>query len=150
MHMKVILLQNVPKVGHKYEIKTVADGYAANFLFPKKLAEAATSAKIKALEAQRKEIEAEQKVQQDLLTKNLKSLKDVRVEITAKANEQGHLFRGLHKDGILVALKEQKHIDLPEGAIMLDEPIKMIGDHTISVSALNVTSSFTLVVSPEK
>ena len=148
--MKVILSKDIPKIGKKYEVKSVSDGYAANFLFPKNLAFLATPAKISQIEAKRKELEAERKVQADLLSKNIESLKNIRVEIFAKANEKGHLFKGIHKDGILAALKEQKHIDLPDDAFVLDELIKQTGEYTITATIGDATVSFTLAVLKEK
>jgi len=144
--MKVILLKDVPKVGRKYEVKEVAAGYAANFLFPKKLAETATPAKIKNVAMKQKEREEEYRVQKDLLIKNLKSLEHVHVEISAKANEQGHLFKGIRKEDVQKVLKEQAHINLPDDALTLQTPIKETGEHPITVSLNGATAFFTLII----
>ena len=84
--MQIILLKDIVKIGQKFDIKNVSDGYAMNFLFPNNLAELATPKKIKNLETAKLQHEAEDKVHQELLLKNLKVLDDVRVKIQGKAN----------------------------------------------------------------
>ena len=69
--MKVILLKDVPKIGKKYDIKEVNNGYASNFLLPKKLAEVATPEKISKIENMKKGIELERKTQNETFIKNL-------------------------------------------------------------------------------
>jgi len=148
--MKVILLQDVPKIGKKFEIKNVSDGYAANFLFPRGLAERASATTEARAVTEQKARAEEQKIQADLLAKNIESLKDIRIEIAAKANDKGNLFKGIHKDEILKALKKQAHIDLPEDAIVLDEPVKQAGEHTIPAVMGDRSGAFTLVVTGAK
>ena len=95
--MKVIFLQDVPRVGKRHDIKEVNDGYAMNFLFARKLAEPATPKAIAELEKRKKNIEIEREVQEDLLMKNLEEIKDKVLNMKAKADEKGHLFSGIHK-----------------------------------------------------
>ena len=144
--MKVILLSDVPKIGKKYDVKDVASGYASNFLIPKKLAEIATPKKIQSLEIKKAQAQDEQKIQSDLLAKNLETLKNVSIEIREKTNEQGHLFKGIHKEEIIKALKEQAHVDLPLESIVLEQPIKEVGEHTISVIVGEKAAAFKLIV----
>ncbi|MEJ0002207.1 MAG: 50S ribosomal protein L9 [bacterium] len=92
--MKVIFLQDVPRVGRKYDVKEVNDGYAMNFLLPRKFAELATVKSIAALELRQKEIKVEREVRDDLLMKNLEAIKDKVVTLSEKADETGHLFKG--------------------------------------------------------
>lgn len=131
--MKVILLQDVPNVGRKYEVKNVSDGYARNFLFPRKLAEIATTKAIQALELKKKQLEEEKKIQQDLLKKNLEALNGIKISIKEKTNEKGHLFAAIHQKEIAKILKEQKHIEIFEEMIELEKPIKEIGEYEIKV-----------------
>ncbi|OGI82257.1 50S ribosomal protein L9, partial [Candidatus Nomurabacteria bacterium RIFCSPHIGHO2_12_FULL_44_22b] len=84
--MQVIFLQDVPRVGKKYDVKEVNGGYATNFLLPRKLAEMATPRALAALEMRQKEITIEREVQEDLLMKNLEEIKDKVVHIKAKAD----------------------------------------------------------------
>lgn len=144
--MKVILLNDVPKIGRKDEIKDVADGYATNYLLPRGLVEVATDKKIQELEAKRKESVAEQKIQDSLLEKNIHALKGVVIEISAKANEKGHLYESIHMSEILQALKEQKHVDLKEEHLSLEHPIKEVGEHTVSVTAEGFSGSFVVSI----
>lgn len=144
--MKIILLQDVPKVGHKYDVKNVASGFAANFLFPRKLAELASDKKIKNIETRQLQAKEERKIQDTLLEKNIEALKNVSIEITEKSNEQGHLFKGVHKEEIVKALKEQGHIDINPDFIVLEQPIKEIGEYEITVKVEDQTEVFKLVI----
>lgn len=131
--MKIILLQDVPKVGRKYEVKNVSDGYARNFLLVKNLAKIATSKAIKAVESEKKQVEEEKKTQEDILQKNLEGLKDLKIVFDGKNNEKGHLFAGIHGQDISKILKEQSHLDIPAELIQLEKPIKEIGQYKIKV-----------------
>lgn len=95
--MKIILLKDIAKLGRKYDVKNVSDGYALNLLIPKGAAVAATPDALKRLEAERSKIEGERKVQEELIAKNISGLQDVTLTIVGKANDKGHLFAGLHK-----------------------------------------------------
>ena len=75
--MKVIFLQDVPRVGRKYEVKNINDGYAMNFLLPRRLAVVATPNELAALEKRQKDIVLESEVQEDLLLKSLEEINDV-------------------------------------------------------------------------
>ncbi len=144
--MKVILLNDIPKIGRKGDIKDVASGYATNYLLPRGLVEVATGKKIQELEERKKESVVEQKIQENLLEKNIQALKGVVVEISAKANEKGHLYESVHILEILHALKKQEHVDLNEESLSLDGPIKEIGEQTISVKEGNFVGSFVVSV----
>ncbi len=127
------MLQDVPSLGKKYDIKNVSDGYARNFLIPRKLVQIATTANIQSIERRRKQMEQEHAIQKDILAKNIDSLDGVKVTYRAKTNEKGHLFAGIHKEDIIKILKEQKHIDIPEELIELDQPIKELGEYKIKI-----------------
>ena len=131
--MKIILLQDITGVGRKGEVKNVSDGYARNFLLPKKLAQLATPAAIASAEKLKKQEEQDREVQKDILEKNIKGLNDLKVQIKAKANEKGHLFSIIHPDEISKILKEQHHLDIPSKLIEIEKPIKEIGEHIIKV-----------------
>lgn len=144
--MKVIFLKDVPRVGRKYETKDVNDGYAMNFLLPQKLAEVATVKALAGLEMRKKEIAIEREVQESLLLKNLEAIKGKTITIPGKANDQGHLFSSIHKKEIIEAMKEQNHADISEEFIVLEKPIKEIGEHEIPISIKGKKSSFKLMV----
>ncbi len=144
--MKVILHQDVPKLGKKYEVKTVADGHALNLLIPKGLAEVATEKALKRLEALKAVVSAERKVQEDLLAKNIKSVEGVVVTLEEKANERGHLFAGVHKEQIIPELKKQAGIDVLPEFLLLEKPIKEAGEYKLEVKVQEKTAVFTLKV----
>jgi len=144
--MQVIFLKDVPRVGKKNDIKEVNDGYALNFLFPKKLAEQATTKAISALENRKKDIVLEREVQEDLLMKNLEEIKGKVITIISKANEKGSLFSSIHKKEILEAMRAEHRAEINEDFIILDKPIKNLGEFEIPIQIKNKKSSFKLVV----
>jgi len=144
--MRVIFLQDVPRVGKRHEIKEVNDGYVMNFLIPRKLAEPATPHAVASLEKRKKNIEIEREVQEDLLMKNLEEIKGKVITIKGKANEKGSLFKSIHVKDIVEEMKKQNHADIAEEFIILQKPIKEIGEFEIPISIKNKKSSFKLVV----
>jgi len=144
--MKVIFLQDVPRVGRKYDIKEVNDGYGLNFLFPKKWAMLATPQAIAEIERRKKEIVIEREVQDDLLNKNLEEIKDKIVTLHAKADEKGHLFSAIHPKMIVEAMEKEIHAQIDEKFIVLEKQIKEIGEFDIPIVIKNKKSSFKLVV----
>ena len=144
--MRVIFLQDVSRVGKKYDIKEVNDGYAMNFLLPRKLAVTATPKAVTELEMKKKEIVIEREVQESLLLKNLEEIKDKAITIKGKANELGHLFSSIHKKEIIEAMREQHRAEISEEFIILEKPIKEIGEFEIQISIKDKKSSFKVVV----
>ncbi len=147
--MKVILLKNVPKTGRRLQVIDVADGFAMNSLFPQKLAELATQDAIARADKVRASEEAEKAVREDLLLKNLKSIEDVTIHVTGKANEQGHLFAGIHKEQLIPLLKEEGKIDIDAEYIILDKPLKEVGEHAVEVKVQDRKASFKVVIAAE-
>ena len=123
--MKVILLKDVPKVGQKNDVKEVKDGFALNMLIPKKLAIEATKSSIKNLEQIKERSLESQKIVLGNLEKNISEIKNI--EIKVKANEKGHLFAGVGKEEI------SKHSGIPLQNIILEHPIKELGEHQIEI-----------------
>ena len=144
--MKVIFLQDVPRVGKRYDIKEINGGYAMNFLFPRKLAEPATPQAIAELEKRKKNIAIEREVQEDLLMKNLEEIKGKIIKIQGKANEKGNLFSAIHKKEIVEEMKKQHHADISEEFIVLEKPIKEIGEFEVPIEIKGKKSSFQLIV----
>lgn len=144
--MKVIFLQDVPRVGKRYDTKEVNDGYALNFLIPRKLAEMATPNSVARLEKRKKEIEIERSTQTDLLIKNLERIKDKVVTIKAKADEKGHLFSGIKNKEIVKEMKSQHNAEISEESIVLEKPIKEEGEFEIPIFIKDKKSSFKLRV----
>src|SRR4051812_28952556 len=103
--MKVIFTKDVSGVARMYDVKNVADGYALNFLFPRNLAQRATSEVVKNLGEMKAANEVEAKVQENLLIKSLETLKDSVITLKGKSNDKGHLFSGIHGEELSKALK---------------------------------------------
>jgi len=144
--MKVIFLKNVQRVGKKNDVKDVNDGYAVNFLFPNKLAISATSSALKELEKSQKEILIERELEEGLLMKNLEEIKGKVVTLQGKANEKGNLFSSIHKKEIRDKMFEEYKIEINEDLIVLEKPIKEIGEFEIPVQIKNKKSFFKLIV----
>ncbi len=146
--MKVILLKDVRNVGKKFDTKNVADGFALNFLIPQKLAEVSTPTSAKKVEMLKAKDAAEKKIQEDLLMKNLKNLKDIKIEIKAKANEKGHLFKGIHKDEIVAEIKKQTELDITPEYLIIEKPLKQVGDYSVEAKVQDKSASFKLTILP--
>jgi len=142
--MKVILLQDVPKIGKKYEVKEVSGGYASNFLFPRKLASVATPEATLKAETERKRTDDMKKMQEDLLSKNMEGISKIKITLQEKANEAGHLYSKVQAKEIAKAVKVQTGLDVEEHFIELKESIKTIGEHEITVLAHGKKAIFVL------
>lgn len=130
--MKIILLQDVAKIGKKLDTVEVSDGYAFNFLIPKGMAEMSTPTREKELESKRTEELSKRASHVEEVVKKVKNLKNP-IALEVKANEKGGLFAGLEKEDLLKAIKEQSDIELDKNELVLDEPIKNIGDYQLKV-----------------
>ncbi len=146
--MKVILLKDIKGVGKRYEEKNVSDGYAENFLIPKKLAIPATgsaAANIKNLkENDTKHREADEKK----LEAEIQKLTNTTVEVKARANEKNSLFAALTAPRISKLLME-KGIEVSAQSILVDSGIKELGTHNIKVKVGSKETHFVLVVKGE-
>lgn len=143
--MKVLFLKDVPKLGKKHDVKEVADGYARNFLFPKKLAMPATKDAEVRVSKMKAEMLEMKKVDEDLLIKNLKALADTIITLQGKSNEKGNLFAAIHKEEIISKLRESG-ISVPAEYIELEKPIKETGEHAIPFVIGNKKGTFKLMV----
>jgi large subunit ribosomal protein L9 len=132
--MKIILLQDVPKIGKKYDIKEINNGYAVNFLIPKKLAVPATPQEISKIEMIKETSRMEKEIQYSLLSKIIADLSDKVVHIAESANEKGNLFSAVKAKEISEAMYLEHHISIDAQAIKLKEPIKDIGSHKVTIS----------------
>lgn len=144
--MKIILLKDVKGLGRKYDIKEAKDGYVLNLLLPKGLAIHATDKNIKDVDVKKRNDLEHRKIQEDLLLMNLKELDGIKIEMTEKANEKGHLFAGIHKEQIIPEIKKQAKIDMLPEFLILEKPIKEVGEHEITVKVADKTVKFKLVV----
>jgi len=131
--MKVILLQDVKGLGKKGEVINASDGYARNFLFPKKVAAEATEGNMKTLKEQKtsQEMKKQQEIEEakDLAKKIEKSP----IEITAKAGDGGRLFGSVTSKDLAEALEKQYKIKIDKRKIVLPEPIRELGVRHIEI-----------------
>ncbi|MFA6397340.1 MAG: 50S ribosomal protein L9 [Candidatus Paceibacterota bacterium] len=148
--MKVVLLSNVPRIGNKYDIKDVNDGFAMNFLIPKKLAKIATTEVAKEIEKMKKNVQIERQIQDDLLIKNLDEIKGKVVIIKERASESGSLFSGVNKKEIISQMQKLHNITISEEALVLNKPIKELGEYEIQIDIKNKKSSFKLIIEREE
>jgi len=148
--MKIILLQDVPKVGLKYEVKNVSDGFAQNFLLNRRLAELATPKTLKNLENRKKLIKEEKENQDKLLIKNLTKIeKGIILIIKEKANKKGNLFSGIDEERIIFELKNQHQIELSPEHLILEKPVKTVGEQVVAIKVGDHQSSLKLLVEKE-
>lgn len=130
--VKIILFQDVKKIGRKWDVKEVSDGYARNFLLPKKLAEIATAAGLQKIEKIKEKEAGEEK-------KNLEKIQALAGQLQGKAivirakNKDGKLFGSITAKDIVKELKKE-NIVISAKALTLETPIKEIGEFEIRVS----------------
>ncbi|MBP6911661.1 MAG: 50S ribosomal protein L9 [Candidatus Pacebacteria bacterium] len=144
--MKIILLVDVARVGSKYDVKEVPQGFAQNFLLKNGKAIIATPENLKKIETKKESIYISQSIENSKLKSELDKLRKITLTIHVPANEKGHLFSGIHKHDIVDALKTNSNIEIPPNMIVLQEPIKEIGTHTIHTLWQDQKSSFTLII----
>ncbi|MCR4589356.1 MAG: 50S ribosomal protein L9 [Lachnospiraceae bacterium] len=148
--MKVILLQDVKSQGKKGDIINVSDGYARNFLLTKGLGVEATQKNLNDVKLKKAN---EEKVAAEELQKakdTAEKLKSVEVTVHIKAGADGKTFGSVSSKEIAEAVKDQKGMELDKKKIVLKEPIKALGDHSITVKLHpEVQGEFTLHVVQE-
>jgi len=130
--MKVILLQDIENLGKKDDIKNVANGYARNFLFPKKLAKLAAKEAIEELEKQ-KELEAK-KAEEELkkIEELVSQIDGLEFEVIEKIDENGKLYGSINEVRISKILKE-KGFDIKKKQIKIPQPIKELGESPVTI-----------------
>lgn len=139
--MKVILIEDVKKIGKKGEIKEVKPGYARNALFPKNLAIEATPENMKEWEAEQaelKRLDAENKAQAEEMKKALEKKKII---IKWKGGSSGKLFGSVNSPEIADAIKEDLGLDIDRKKIDLKSPIKETGDYEVTVKLYGATNA---------
>ena len=131
--MKVILLDNIKGVGKKDEVINASDGYARNYLFPKKLAVEANNENMLKLKAKQNGGEYKKGVEKEEATKLANKLKELTLIIKVKAGENGKIFGGVTTKEIAENLKSQYKIEIDKKKINLPETIKTIGTTIVDI-----------------
>ena len=132
--MKVILLKDVKGLGKAGDVANASDGYARNFLLPKKLVMEATEANLKVLEKRRAEIEAQRAMDKAVaedIKKKVEAAEPVVIE--SKAGENGRLFGAVTSKDIADAFYNVYKIELDKKKIVMDTPIKQEGPATVEL-----------------
>lgn len=131
--MKVILQGDVEKLGRKGDVVNVADGYARNFLVPKRLAMPATKGGLRQAEQmQRARVEAEGRARSAAQARVAK-LESAPVYISARAGEGGRLFGSVTNNDVARAVTEQLGEEIDKHIIRLEDPIRQLGTHRVQV-----------------
>ena len=129
--MKVVLLADVKGVGKKGELINAAEGYARNFLLPRKLAQEATADNINTMRMNDKATQERQAKERAEALELRNRMKDMTVVVTAKGGGAGRLFGSVTNTEVSAALAKQAGIQLDKRKIVLDEPIKSVGVYTV-------------------
>lgn len=143
--MKVILLQDVAKIGTRYTVTDVADGYALNQLIPKGLAEPATPQNLKKLESRSASIEATKAADAEAFAAAKEKLAESTITVTVEANEQGHLFGAVKASEVVEAAKAAG-VTIEEAQVIMEEPIKETGTHMIKLQGGEETAEVAVEV----
>lgn len=131
--MKVILLEDVKKVGKKGEIVEVSDGYGRNCLINKKLGLEATSKALNDLKLQKANDEKVAQQQYEDALKFAEEIKEMEVKVTIKTGEGGKVFGSVSTKEVAAAVKAQYGVELEKKKMQLNEPIKSLGVHMVPI-----------------
>ncbi|MFN3966493.1 MAG: 50S ribosomal protein L9 [Endomicrobiia bacterium] len=131
--MKVILKQDLEKVGKVGEIKDVKPGFARNYLFPKGFAVLATEENLNILKLEKEKLEKAKKIE----LKNVKEMADklgkLSLNINVKVGESGKMFGTVTKEDIMELIKKETGFDLEKQDVLLEEPIKETGIYNVEI-----------------
>ena len=148
--MKVIFLKDVPKVGRKFDIKEVSDGYAQNALIPRKLAVAATPEHVRRAEIEKGALVTAEKEKVAGINALIGKLQEEPLRLSLPANEKGHLFKGIHASDLVAAIQVQYGIKVLERELVLPTPLKDVGTHTIDIHSGSRKGVCTVVIEAKK
>jgi len=131
--LKVILNQDIKGQGKKGQLVEVSDGYARNYLLPKKLAKEATNANINIMNGKNESEAYHQKVALEEANAQKEKMESITVVLSAKAGENGKLFGSITSKDVAEALKMQHHIKLDKKKFVMPDGIKTLGVTTVEV-----------------
>ena len=131
--MKVILLQDVKSLGKKGDVVNVSDGYARNYILPRKLGQEATNASLNDRKLQKEKEDRQAAKNLAEAKEKAEQLKDIVLEIPVKTGEGGKVFGSVSTKEIISAAKEQKGLELDKKKLLLDDAIKTCGMHVVKI-----------------
>ena len=148
--MKVILLQELKGKGGEGDVVDVAPGFANNYLFTQRIAIPATEGNLKQLEERRHNIAKREEVRLENANKMKESLEGATVKVAAQVGEEGVLFGSVTAPMIADAIKESTGIEVDKRRVELGQPIKMAGEHEVSISIYrNIKTTVKVLVGSE-
>jgi large subunit ribosomal protein L9 len=147
--MKVILMTDVPALGHRGETRDVANGYARNFLLPRKLAVPASPANLKNVEHLKRQRAKEEHRALEAAQAAAGRIEALTLSVTARASEDGRLYGSVSQQDVVEFL-ERHQLPLEKRRVLLEEPIKALGECKVSVRLHgDVTANLTVSVTRE-
>jgi large subunit ribosomal protein L9 len=147
--MKVILMTDVPALGHRGETRDVANGYARNFLLPRKLAVPATPANLKNVEHLKRQRAKEEHRALEAAKSTATRIDALTLAVTARASEDGRLYGSVSAQDVVEFL-EKHQVPVEKRRVQLEEPIKALGEYKVPVRLHgDVTASLTVTVTAE-
>ena len=147
--MKVILMTDVPALGHRGETRDVANGYARNFLLPRKLAVPATPANLKNVEHLKRQRVREEHRALEAAKATAARVEGLVLAVTARASDDGRLYGSVSAQDVVEFL-EKHQVPVEKRRVQLEEPIKAVGDYKIPVRLHgDVTATLAVSVTAE-
>ena len=131
-NMHVLLRENIPSLGRIGEVVRVRNGYARNYLFPRKLAVDATPENVRLMERRRVRVEAEEEAREAQITARIEALGKITLSVVEKADATGTLY-GSVGAATIVKLLARAGVEAEEKDIRLEEPIKSVGTHEVPI-----------------
>ena len=149
--MKVVLVQDVPRLGRVGEVREVADGYGRNFLLPKKLALPATPSALKQAEVLlQKEVKGKERLAVEL-SELAQQLEGFSITFKEKVVAEGRLYGSVREVQIAQELSRLTGFEIGKGSVELEEPIQQLGSYEVTVRlAKDLTPKIKIIVEEEK
>jgi large subunit ribosomal protein L9 len=148
--MKVLLCEDIDKLGWLGDVVEVNNGYARNYLLPQGLAKVANEASIRAIAEEKAKRAEQRRLEGKRLEEAVKAIEGAEAVVAAKANEQGHLFGSVSAREIAANLREQG-FEVRDEIVQLSEHIKDIGTHPVTLKFRDdLTATVNVVVVPEQ
>jgi len=148
--MKIVLLEDIDKLGKKYEIKEVSDGYARNFLIPKGLAKLATPKNIKLAKIKKEKELRKAEEQLRRVQKMAAQIEGQEITISLKTGEKGQLFESVTSQMVSKKLAEMG-FEIKKSQIEISKPIKEIGEYAVKIDFEHgLEAEIKLIVTEEK
>ncbi len=134
--MKVILLQDIKGTGKKDQIVEASDGFARNYLIPRKMAKEATSEAVNSIEKSKSADKHREAVRRAEAEERSRELKGKVIQLTVRGGENGKLYGAITNDQIAEALKEQHGIEVDKRKLEMEEPIKSAGQSFVTLKLM--------------